>query len=186
VFLEPEAEPAGGKAAIALGCFRATSAVSSSASAIVTRPIARVVTSARTRLPRSSARRKIVRGWSCEVDAAPLRGRTVVNESMSVGSSAADAPRGSRSRHRSGHRRRRLRRPRSRSVDRTLRCKCRDTNREPRGLRRITLLADRWAPSEDARLVTGTSRARKVSPGLAMEKRLAGPGARCRHGGSPE
>jgi hypothetical protein len=40
-----------------------------------TRPISRAVTSARTRLPRSSARRKIVRGWPCEVDAAPPRGR---------------------------------------------------------------------------------------------------------------
>jgi hypothetical protein len=40
----------------------------------------RVVTSARTRLSCSSARRKIVRGWPCEVDAAPLgaerRGQT--------------------------------------------------------------------------------------------------------------
>jgi hypothetical protein len=54
---------------------RATSAVSSSASAIVTRPISRAVTSARTRLSCSSARRKIVRGWPCEVDVLHLRGR---------------------------------------------------------------------------------------------------------------
>jgi hypothetical protein len=51
------------------------SAVSSSASAIVTRPISRAVTSASRRFSRSSARRKIVRGWPCEVDAPPLRGR---------------------------------------------------------------------------------------------------------------
>jgi hypothetical protein len=51
------------------------SAVSSSVPAIVTRPISRAVTSASTRLSRSSARLKIVRGWPCEVEAAPLRGR---------------------------------------------------------------------------------------------------------------
>jgi hypothetical protein len=49
--------------------------VSSSASAIVTRPISRAVTSARRRLSCSSARRKIVRGWPCEVDVPHLRGR---------------------------------------------------------------------------------------------------------------
>jgi len=52
-------------------CFHATSAVSSSAPAIVTRPISRAVTSASTRLSCSSARRKIVRGWPCEVDVPP-------------------------------------------------------------------------------------------------------------------
>ena len=75
VFLEIDAEPAGGEAAVALRLFRATNAVSSSASATVTRPTPRAVTSASTRLPRSSARRKIVRGWPCEVDVAPPRGR---------------------------------------------------------------------------------------------------------------
>src|SRR5262249_18457509 len=43
---------------------------------MVTRPISRAVTSASTRLSCSNARRKIVRGWPCEVDAAPLRAGT--------------------------------------------------------------------------------------------------------------
>src|ERR671930_107209 len=73
VLLEVEAERA--KRPNRSGCFRATRAVNSSASPVVTRPISRAVTSARTRLSRSSARRKIVRGWPCEVDVAPLRGR---------------------------------------------------------------------------------------------------------------
>ena len=71
VLLEPEAKPAGGEAGVAVRLLRATSAVSSSGSAIVTRPISRAVTSASTRLSCSSARLKMVRGWPCEVDAAP-------------------------------------------------------------------------------------------------------------------
>jgi hypothetical protein len=43
----------------------------SSGSPAKIRPTSRAVASATTRLPRSSAWRKIVRGWPCEGDAAP-------------------------------------------------------------------------------------------------------------------
>ena len=75
VFFEPEAEPAGGEAAVAVRLFPRDQCGQLERLAIVTRPISRAVTSASTRLSCSSARRKIVREWPCEVDAAPLRGR---------------------------------------------------------------------------------------------------------------
>jgi hypothetical protein len=57
------------------GSFCAIKSVSSSASARLTWPISLAVAPATSRFPRSSAHRKIVRGWACEVDLAPLRGR---------------------------------------------------------------------------------------------------------------
>jgi hypothetical protein len=61
VFLEIEAQPAGGETAVAMRLFTGDQRRQLERLGIVTRPISRAVTSARTRLPRSSARLKIVR-----------------------------------------------------------------------------------------------------------------------------
>jgi hypothetical protein len=67
---------------------RAIRSVSSSASPRLIRPISFAVASATSGFPCSSARRKTVRAWPCEVDAHPPRGRDDAPESR--GSPASD------------------------------------------------------------------------------------------------
>ena len=63
VFLEKEAEPAGGEAAVAVRLFPRDQCRQLERLSDFTRPISRAVTSASTRLSCFSVRRKMVRGW---------------------------------------------------------------------------------------------------------------------------
>jgi hypothetical protein len=75
MLLEVAQQTAGRDSGMPAWLFVRVSTVSSSASGRLIDPTSFAVASATSRLPCSSARRKTVREWPCEVDAPPPRGR---------------------------------------------------------------------------------------------------------------